>query len=222
MAALVDTNVLVYCFDPRFPEKQRSAAELLRRGIEEDDLRLVRAIESIATVGVARLVRIGIEERRAGRQRRWCGRWMLPSQRLLDDILEHLKRLRARDKPVVDEEGRSTTYSGYYAPFQFLLNLVGCLFGLYAGSKGIGIEAQLSGVSLEQFGRVLLLAPLSYCLEEVLVHGPEGIGSLPGSTDRGFGSRPRIGVERIHRELKEDVLDFACDYVRFIQKRVRL
>lgn len=40
MAALVDTNVLVYCFDPRFPEKQRRATDLLRRGIEEDDVRL--------------------------------------------------------------------------------------------------------------------------------------------------------------------------------------
>jgi predicted nucleic acid-binding protein len=40
VAALVDTNVLVYCFDPRFPEKQRRATDLLRRGIEEDDVRL--------------------------------------------------------------------------------------------------------------------------------------------------------------------------------------
>jgi predicted nucleic acid-binding protein len=40
VAALVDTNVLVYCFDARFPEKQRKATELLRRGIEEDDVRL--------------------------------------------------------------------------------------------------------------------------------------------------------------------------------------
>ncbi len=40
MAALVDTNVLVYRFDPRFPEKQRAATELLRRGIAEDSLRV--------------------------------------------------------------------------------------------------------------------------------------------------------------------------------------
>ena len=40
MAALVDTNVLVYRFDPRFPEKQRVASELLRRGIAEDSIRL--------------------------------------------------------------------------------------------------------------------------------------------------------------------------------------
>jgi len=40
VAALVDTNVLVYRFDPRFPGKQRKATELLRRGIAEDSIRL--------------------------------------------------------------------------------------------------------------------------------------------------------------------------------------
>lgn len=40
MAALVDTNVLVYRFDSRFPGKQKIAAELLRRGIVEDSVRL--------------------------------------------------------------------------------------------------------------------------------------------------------------------------------------
>jgi predicted nucleic acid-binding protein len=40
VAALVDTNLLVYRFDPRFPEKQTRANELLRRGIAEDTLRL--------------------------------------------------------------------------------------------------------------------------------------------------------------------------------------
>ena len=33
MAGLVDTNILVYRFDPRFPLKQAQATELLRRGI---------------------------------------------------------------------------------------------------------------------------------------------------------------------------------------------
>jgi predicted nucleic acid-binding protein len=40
VAALVDTNVLVYRVDPRFPEKQRVARDLLRRGIAADDLRV--------------------------------------------------------------------------------------------------------------------------------------------------------------------------------------
>ncbi len=40
MAALVDTNVLVYRFDPRFPDKQRIATDLLRRGIAEDSIRV--------------------------------------------------------------------------------------------------------------------------------------------------------------------------------------
>ena len=40
MAALVDTNILVYRFDPRFPEKQAVAAELLRAGIADDSIRV--------------------------------------------------------------------------------------------------------------------------------------------------------------------------------------
>lgn len=40
MAALVDTNVLVYRHDPRFPAKQRIAHDLLRRGIRDGSLRI--------------------------------------------------------------------------------------------------------------------------------------------------------------------------------------
>jgi len=40
VAALVDTNILVYRFDSRFPQKQRTATELLRRGIIEDSVRV--------------------------------------------------------------------------------------------------------------------------------------------------------------------------------------
>jgi len=40
VAALVDTNVLVYRFDPRFPEKQARADELLRQGLVNDSIRL--------------------------------------------------------------------------------------------------------------------------------------------------------------------------------------
>ena len=32
-AALVDTNILVYRFDPRFPDKQRRATAALYRGL---------------------------------------------------------------------------------------------------------------------------------------------------------------------------------------------
>ena len=40
MAALVDTNILVYRFDGRFPEKQARASELLRAGIIDDSIRV--------------------------------------------------------------------------------------------------------------------------------------------------------------------------------------
>ena len=40
VAALIDTNILVYIFDPSEPRKQRLAAELLERGLVEDSVRL--------------------------------------------------------------------------------------------------------------------------------------------------------------------------------------
>lgn len=40
MACLVDTNILVYRYDPRFPAKQRRATELLRQGILDDSVRI--------------------------------------------------------------------------------------------------------------------------------------------------------------------------------------
>lgn len=52
MAALIDTNILVYRYDPRFPEKQRIAAELLRRGIADDSIRVPHQaiVEFVAVV----------------------------------------------------------------------------------------------------------------------------------------------------------------------------
>jgi predicted nucleic acid-binding protein len=52
VAALVDTNVLVYRFDTRFAEKQKIATEILRRGIIEDSVRLPHQaiIEFVAAV----------------------------------------------------------------------------------------------------------------------------------------------------------------------------
>jgi predicted nucleic acid-binding protein len=49
---LVDTNVLVYRFDHRFPEKQAIATRLMREGIERDDLRIAHQalIEFVAAV----------------------------------------------------------------------------------------------------------------------------------------------------------------------------
>lgn len=40
MSALVDTNVLVYRYDPRDPAKRDLATALLREGLERDDLRV--------------------------------------------------------------------------------------------------------------------------------------------------------------------------------------
>ncbi len=52
MPALVDTNVLVYRHDPRYPGKQRRATELLRRGLDDGSLRIAHQVvlEFVAAV----------------------------------------------------------------------------------------------------------------------------------------------------------------------------
>jgi predicted nucleic acid-binding protein len=50
--ALIDTNILVYRYDNRFPEKQKIVTDILRRGIMEDSVRLPHQaiIEFVAAV----------------------------------------------------------------------------------------------------------------------------------------------------------------------------
>lgn len=52
MGALIDTNILVYRYDNRFPEKQEIATDILRRGIVADSVRLPHQaiIEFVAAV----------------------------------------------------------------------------------------------------------------------------------------------------------------------------
>jgi predicted nucleic acid-binding protein len=52
VAALIDTNVLVYRFDGRFPRKQRMATRLLRRAITDDSARVPHQaiVEFVAVV----------------------------------------------------------------------------------------------------------------------------------------------------------------------------
>lgn len=52
MAGLVDTNILVYHVDRRFPEKRARATDFLRRGLERDDVRIAHqaVIEFVAAV----------------------------------------------------------------------------------------------------------------------------------------------------------------------------
>jgi predicted nucleic acid-binding protein len=57
VAALVDTNVLVYRFDNRFPKKQKTATEILRRGIAEDSVRLPHQAVMEFVAAVTRSIR---------------------------------------------------------------------------------------------------------------------------------------------------------------------
>jgi predicted nucleic acid-binding protein len=56
VAALVDTNILVYRFDPADPRKQSRARELLRSGIANDTLRIPHqaVVEFVSSVTRAR------------------------------------------------------------------------------------------------------------------------------------------------------------------------
>ena len=40
VAQLIDTNVLVYCVDPRFPQKQKTAAKLLEETVRSGECRI--------------------------------------------------------------------------------------------------------------------------------------------------------------------------------------
>ncbi len=40
VAALIDTNILVYLYDTRYPVKQKVAEQVLRSGIDEDNIRV--------------------------------------------------------------------------------------------------------------------------------------------------------------------------------------
>jgi predicted nucleic acid-binding protein len=59
-AALIDTNVLVYRFDPRFPEKQAIAIRLLRAGLANDSVRIPHQAV-LEFMAVVTRVRIGTE-----------------------------------------------------------------------------------------------------------------------------------------------------------------
>jgi predicted nucleic acid-binding protein len=50
--SLVDTNILVYRFDPRFPDKQKIAVEFLRGGLAKNRIRIPHQalIEFVAVV----------------------------------------------------------------------------------------------------------------------------------------------------------------------------
>ena len=52
MSAVVDTNILVYRFDAREPEKQARADEILRKGLADDSIRIPHqaVIEFMAAV----------------------------------------------------------------------------------------------------------------------------------------------------------------------------
>ena len=59
-ASLIDTNVLVYRFDPRFPEKQAIATRLLREGLRTDSIRIPHQAV-LEFMAVVTRVKIGAE-----------------------------------------------------------------------------------------------------------------------------------------------------------------
>ena len=59
-ASLIDTNVLVYRFDTRFPKKQAIATKLLREGLSTDSIRIPHQAV-LEFMAVVTRVRIGTE-----------------------------------------------------------------------------------------------------------------------------------------------------------------
>ena len=59
-ASLIDTNVLVYRFDPRFREKQRIATRVLRDGLRTDSVRIPHQAV-LEFMAVVMRIRIGAE-----------------------------------------------------------------------------------------------------------------------------------------------------------------
>jgi predicted nucleic acid-binding protein len=60
VAALIDTNILVYRFDPRFPEKQATASQFLREGLKNDAVRIPHQA-LVEFVAVVTRLRVGTE-----------------------------------------------------------------------------------------------------------------------------------------------------------------
>lgn len=60
MVSLVDTSVLLYCFDPRFPGKQRIATQLLDAGLSDQTLRIPHQV-LMEFVAVATRARPGVK-----------------------------------------------------------------------------------------------------------------------------------------------------------------
>jgi predicted nucleic acid-binding protein len=60
VTSLIDTNILVYRFDPRFPEKQKIATELLRTGLSKETVRIPHQA-LLEFVAVMSRVRWGVE-----------------------------------------------------------------------------------------------------------------------------------------------------------------
>lgn len=58
MAFLVDTNVLVYRFDARYPEKQRVARDVLHQGLRDDSARIPHQA-LLEFVSVVTRIRVG-------------------------------------------------------------------------------------------------------------------------------------------------------------------
>jgi predicted nucleic acid-binding protein len=59
VASLVDTNVLVYRFDPREPTKRAIATKILRRGVAENQVRLSHQAIVEFVAAVTRPIRSG-------------------------------------------------------------------------------------------------------------------------------------------------------------------
>lgn len=141
MAALVDTNVLVYRFDPRFPEKQARATRLLRRGIERHSLRLAHQAIVEFVPAVTRLQSDGRPLLSADDARREAEELLLQFEVLYPD--DDLVRLALR--------GQATYQLSWFAAHMWA----------YAESHGLDVLYSEDFQAGRLYGSVLVVDPLA-------------------------------------------------------------
>src|SRR3954464_752327 len=121
------------------------------------DARRSSCVVSCSVIGIPRRFASGVPEMRnaecgmrngEGGSRMLSRSALLRCELLVDDLLERVVRLRAADRPAVDEEGRRSVHACLLAVAQ-----VGVDFGLELVRVDTGVE--LGGVEAE-FCRVLL------------------------------------------------------------------
>ena len=177
------------------------------RELDDQDWRVRVAPVMIPAVGQARARGVGRKGINACRQRGWRRRRQLAGLRLADGLLKDLERLRAGDKPGVDEEGRRSGDAALRAFGQGLVDLGAKLTGIEAGVERGRVQSQIGRILLESLRRVRLPSPRLLQGKQLVVHRPVLV--LGAGTFRCFGRFFGLRVDAGQGKILEDMFDQA-------------